>query len=89
MAINLAVAINTGTSQAGGCRPYGGEQHVHHHQHQHNHCDEEGGTKPPERNKFLDFLTAPLQVLGKGGNNNDKEYDKYAAANQGCNLLKG
>ena len=82
MAINLAVAINTGTSQAGGCRPYGGEQH-------HHHCDEEGGAKPPERNKFLDFLTAPLQVLGKGGNNNDKEYDKYAAANQGCNLLKG
>ena len=84
MAINLAVAINTGASQAGGCRPQGGPSHHHH-----SHCEEEGGAKPPERNKFLDFLTAPLQVLGKGGNNNDKEYDKYAAANQGCNLLKG
>ena len=88
MAINLAVAISTGTSQAGGCRPYGGDQHVHNHHH--SHCDDEGGgAKPPERNKFLDFLTAPLQALGKGGNNNDREYDKYAAANQGCNMLKG
>lgn len=86
MAINLAVAINSGASQTSGCRPQG-ERHVHHH----HHCDDEGdrGPKPPERNKFLDFLSAPLQMLGKGGNNNDKEYDKYAAANQGCNLLKG
>lgn len=92
MAMNLALAINIGGQQAGGCSPYGGDRPVHghhHHSHSHNHCHGNDRPEKPDRNPFLDFLTAPLQVLGKGGNNNDREYDKYAAANQGCNLLKG
>lgn len=86
MAMNLALAINIGGPQAqAGCRPH--EERGHHHHH--NHCHRGDGPEKPDRNPFLDFLTAPLQALGKGGNQNDKEYDKYMAANQGCNLLKG
>lgn len=85
MAMNMAVSINMGGSaQAGGCAPYERPHHHHHH-----HCEGGEGPEKPDRNPFLDFLTAPLQALGKGGNQNDKEYDKYLAANQGCNLLKG
>lgn len=87
MAMNLAVAINIG-GQQGGCSPYGGGP-VHQHR-GHDHCHGKERSEKPDRNPFLDFLTAPLQALGKsGGNNNDREYDKYMAANQGCNLLKG
>lgn len=89
MAMNLALSINVGgANQAGGCYGGYGEQPIHRHHH-HHHCEGGGGPEKPDRNPFLDFLTAPLQALGKGGNQNDKEYDKYMAANQGCNLLKG
>jgi hypothetical protein len=90
MAMNLAVAINIG-GQQGGCSPYGGGGPIHgpHHHHRNDGCRGNDRPEKPDRNPFLDFLTAPLQALGKGGNQNDKEYDKYMAANQGCNLLKG
>jgi len=80
--MNLAIAIAGGQQET----QRGGSVHHHHH---YGDCKEDSGPQPPKRNKFLDFLTAPLQVLGKGGNNNDKQYDKYLAAHQGGNCLKG
>ncbi|MFN8612944.1 MAG: hypothetical protein U0931_35725 [Vulcanimicrobiota bacterium] len=81
---SFALALNTGPSPNNN-NPARPEKDCHHHR------QPEGGRGPekPERNEFLDFLTAPLQMLGKGGNQNDKEYDKYLAANQAGNLLKG
>lgn len=77
---NIAIAINQGGGQSG---PVGGACH-HHHRH------ETEGPEKPDRNPFLDFLTAPLQATGKmGGNQNDKEYAKYAHANEAGNGLKG
>ena len=77
---NIAIAINQGGGQTGGV------QHSHGHK-----CKEQsGGPEKPDRNPFLDFLTAPLQATGKmGGNQNDKEYNKYAHANEAGNCLKG
>ena len=74
----INIAINNQTN-------VGGPNHTHGRD-----CDHDNKTDKPERNKFLDFLTAPLQAIGKmGGNNNDKEYSKYAQANSVGNLLKG
>ena len=56
------------------------------------HGDQGGPGRPeaPERNKFLDFATAPLQALGiKGGNQNDRNYDRYLQATQAGNAMKG
>jgi len=74
---NIAISINQGGGQAGGV--------------QHNNCSQQsGGPEKPDRNPFLDFLTAPLQATGKmQGNQNDKEYSKYAHANEAGNALKG
>jgi len=80
---NIAIAINQGGGQVGG--EYGARPHHHHH-----HCHEKDGPEKPDRNPFLDFLTAPLQATGlKGGNQNDKQYDKYLQANEAGNALKG
>lgn len=77
---NIAIAINQGGGQTGGVG----------HSHSHSHCHEKEGPEKPDRNPFLDFLTAPLQATGKmGGNQNDKEYSKYAHANEAGNGLKG
>jgi len=72
---NLAIAVNqTNTPR---------ERHCHHHH-------QREGVEKPDRNPFLDFLTAPLQATGKmGGNQNDKEYGKYLHAHEAGNLLKG
>lgn len=76
---NIAISINQGGGQSGGV----------HHGHTHSHRDT-GGPEKPDRNPFLDFLTAPLQATGKmQGNQNDKEYSKYAHANEAGNALKG
>ena len=76
---NIAIAINQG----------GGGQTGGVHQHGHN-CKGNSGPEKPDRNPFLDFLTAPLQATGKvGANQNDKEYAKYAHANEAGNALKG
>lgn len=49
-----------------------------------------GHVDAPERNPFLDFLSAPLQATGKkGGNQNDKEYNHYADAARSCQALMG
>ena len=75
---NIAISINQGGGQTGGV------------QHNHHHREHSGGPEKPDRNPFLDFLTAPLQATGKmGGNQNDKEYSKYAHANEAGNALKG
>ena len=77
---NIAISINQGGGQAGGVG----------HSHGHKHCHGKEGPEKPDRNPFLDFLTAPLQALGKmEGNNNDKEYSKYAHAHEAGNALKG
>ena len=77
---NIAISINQGGGQAGGVQ----------HNHGHNCSQHSGGPEKPDRNTFLDFLTAPLQATGKmGGNQNDKEYSKYAHANEAGNALKG
>jgi len=94
----VAFSANEGGGQVG--RP-----HHHHHHHRHHcqpgmeggggdPCGQGGGgqssgLQAPERNQFLDFLTAPMQALKGGGNANDKQYDQYLAAAQGGNLLKG
>ena len=86
--LNLAVAISGGGQAYQGGQP--GAVHHHHHHHHDNDCDSDNKPEKPERNKFLDFLSAPLQAIGlKGGNQNDKQYDKYLQANQAGNLLKG
>ena len=83
MAINLAIAINQGGGNVSECGG-GGRSHGH------SHCHEKDGPEKPDRNPFLDFLTAPLQATGlKGGNQNDKQYDKYAQAHEAGNCLKG
>ncbi|MBN9418451.1 hypothetical protein ABS71_15435 [bacterium SCN 62-11] len=75
---NIAIAINQGGGQTGGVSK--GCRHHHHKE----------GVEKPDRNPFLDFLTAPLQALGKmDGNQNDKEYSKYAHAHEAGNALKG
>ena len=89
----MAISIqgNEGCHGHHGNHHIGRPQHGHHH-HQNRECGhEEGGQEaaPPSRNKFLDFLTAPMKALKGGGNNNDRQYDKYLAASQGGNLLKG
>lgn len=77
---NIAIAINQG----------GGETGNAHRGHGHSHCRDKDGPEKPDRNPFLDFLTAPLQAAGKmKGNNNDKEYSKYAHAHEAGNCLKG
>lgn len=77
---NIAISINQGGGQAG---------HVGHNHGSHGCRDKEGPEKP-DRNPFLDFLTAPLQAIGKqGANQNDKEYAKYAHAHEAGNCLKG
>lgn len=79
---SFALALNTGSPQSN-TNHQTREPRCHHHQ------QRERTPEKPERNQFLDFLTAPLEMLGKGGNQNDKEYDKYLAANHAGNLLKG
>ena len=75
---NLAIAVNQSNSQ-----PVSGQRHCHHHH-------QREGVEKPDRNPFLDFLTAPLQATGKmEGNQNDKEYGKYLHAHEAGNLLKG
>ncbi|MCW5865659.1 MAG: hypothetical protein KIS61_00215 [Candidatus Eremiobacteraeota bacterium] len=75
---NIAISINQGGGQAGGT------------QHNQSCNHQSGGPEKPDRNPFLDFLTAPLQATGKmQGNQNDKEYSKYAHANEAGNALKG
>lgn len=79
---NIAISINQGGGQAGGVQ--------HNHGGGHNCSQHSGGPEKPDRNPFLDFLTAPLQATGKmQGNQNDKEYSKYAHANEAGNALKG
>ena len=85
--MSLAISINNGPNYAergGRCGgPRDGHRHIG------KDCDDDG-PKAPERNKFLDFLSAPLQATGlKGGNQNDKQYDKYLQANHAGNALKG
>lgn len=77
---NLAIAINRSD------RPVGGSACHHHHRQSH----QTEGPEKPDRNAFLDFLTAPLQATGKmQGNQNDKEYAKYHHAHESGDLLKG
>ena len=83
MNMNISASMGTGPS----CHPP-------HRRHHHNHCGGGGGDinapQAPDRNGFLDLLSSPFQALGlKGGNQNDKEYDKYLQANQAGNMLKG
>ena len=86
MSLNVATSISVGA----GCPPHRpcGPSHEHGH-----HChsqDDANSPEAPKRNGFLDLLSAPFQALGlKGGNQNDKQYDKYLQANQAGNLLKG
>lgn len=78
--LNLAIAINRSD------RPVGGSACRHHHHSSH----KTEGPEKPDRNPFLDFLTAPLQAMGKmDGNQNDKEYSKFQHAHEAGNLLKG
>lgn len=84
MCLNLAASINVG----GGCHG-GGHHHIMPHR-DHCHGGDVNAPDKPDRNGFLDLLSAPFQALGlKGGNQNDKQYDKYLQANQAGNLLKG
>lgn len=78
---NIAVSIHSGSarSECSGTRT----------RHQHHQNRGKEGPEKPDRNPFLDFLTAPLQMMGKGGNQNDKEYDKYSHAVEAGNALKG
>lgn len=75
---NLSIAISQGGGQAGGAQ-----------------CGQSckgsgGGPEKPDRNPFLDLLTAPLQAVGlMNGNQNDREYNQYAQANAFGNALKG
>lgn len=84
--LNVATSISVG----GGCHSH--KPHCHERPHG-GHCHKGGpadGPEKPDRNGFLDLLSAPFQALGlKGGNQNDKQYDKYLQANQAGNLLKG
>ena len=76
--INIAIAVNRGENHVS--RPACGSRRS------------ERGEQPekPDRNPFLDFLTAPLQAMGKmKGNQNDKEYSKYHHALEAGNALKG
>lgn len=74
---NVSIAINQVGSNSG--RVCHGKPHPH-----------KEGPEKPDRNPFLDFLTAPLQATGKmDRNQNDKEYDKYRHANEAGHALKG
>ncbi|ODT76966.1 hypothetical protein ABS71_02890 [bacterium SCN 62-11] len=75
---NVSIAINQGGGgQVGGSQCGQG-------------CKSKNGPEKPDRNPFLDFLTAPLQAAGKmGGNQNDREYAQYSHANSIGNALKG
>jgi hypothetical protein len=90
--VSLAIAISNGGGHAGHAHRgerCGGPREVHHHHHHGSGCDDDKGPQPPKRNGFLDFLSAPLQAIGKGGNQNDKQYDKYLQAHHAGNALKG
>lgn len=82
--LNVATSISVG----GGCHTR--RPHCHERPHGHCHGGDVNAPEKPDRNGFLDLLSAPFQALGlKGGNQNDKQYDKYLQANQAGNLLKG
>ena len=87
MSFNVATSISIGGGH--GCRPH--REHGCHPHGGHGHCGGDiNAPEAPHRNGFLDLFSAPFQALGlKGGNQNDKEYDKYLQANQAGNQLKG